>query len=146
MTDRLDAVIQQLHEEEAELASQRKQLEQQLKQLNEESKRVQTALAALGCKPPAKGGGRRSLSRLCPTRQQIAEVVAEVLQLNEALQTDVLRTKVESCLKSRGLSRARFSTTFDEALSDERFVESPAGWKLVEEQHVAHAEAAHMSD
>ncbi len=140
MTGRLDAVIQQLREEEAELKSQREELEQRLKQIDVDVKRVQTALIALGEKSAAKGGGKRSVSKLAPDKGQIAEIVAEVLQANEVLDTDVLRTKVESRLKSKGLSRIGFATRFQEALSDERFVESPVGWKLIDEQNAAATE------
>ena len=144
MTGRLDAVIQQLREEEAELRAQREELEQRLKQIDVDAKRVQSALVALGDKSATKGGGKRPANKLAPSKEQIAEIVAEVLQLNEALETDTLRTKVESRLKSKGLSRMSFATRFQEALSDERFVESPAGWKLIREQNALVIEPAQV--
>ncbi len=127
---RLEGVVEQLREEEVRLITNREKLEQQLKAVETDMRRVQAALVALGEKPTGKTG-KKAAPKLAASRQQVADLVAEVLRANEALETEALRVAVENRLKEKGLSRVGFAARFSEVLRDDQFVESPAGWKLV---------------
>jgi hypothetical protein len=129
---RLESVVEQLREEEVRLITSREKLEQQLKAVDTDVRRVQAALVALGEKPTSKSA-KKPAAKLAANKQQISNLVAEVLRANEALETDALRLAVEGRLKDKGLSRVGFASRFSEVLREDQFVESPAGWKLVSE-------------
>lgn len=129
---RLEGVVEQLREEEVRLITSREKLEQQLKAVDTDVRRIQAALVALGERPTGKSG-KKPAAKLAASKQQISDLVAEVLRDNEALETDALRRAVENRLKDNGLSRVGFAARFAEVLREDQFVESPAGWKLVRE-------------
>lgn len=133
MNARMDAVIQQLREEETLLQTQRSELEQQIKELEENVKRVRAALVALGEKPAGRAARKKASSTQAPSKDEIANVLAEILGSSGALETDSLRAEAEDRLRSKGQLRVSFTGRFQEALEDDRFIESPAGWKLVDE-------------
>jgi hypothetical protein len=131
MASRWDRILAELREEEAELKERKEELRSQMKSVEADIKRIQSALSALGDKPSGKTSERKTRSKkLMTTREQVSELIAEVLQEKGALEGPALKEEVEARLNRRGLSRVGFVACFQEALRDERFVESPAGWKL----------------
>lgn len=142
MSNGFEGIIAQLKEEQIRLSSRKEELTAQLRDVEAEIKRAQAALAALGAKPATKKAAGRKLNA---TRQQIASHAADVLRDLGTLELDALHREVEARVKKQGLSCVGFDARFKEALGEECFNESPAGWKLVaddvSESGDAHAEA-----
>ena len=139
MADRFEGIIAQLKEEKSRLSDRKEQLTAELRAIDADIKSVQSALAALGAKPtPQKPGGRT----IGATHEQSASLVAEVLRDLGTLDLDALHSQVRARMRSQRLSCVGFDARFKEVLAEERFNESPAGWKLVVADELTETEDA----
>jgi len=125
---KLDTIIEELRGEHSRITEERAAVEASLRQMDDDLKRVAEALAALGQKPKAAKSGKPA-----PKREDVEQAAVDILSKSEALQMDELKAKVESSVTAAGFSKMGLALRLKEALASERFVESPAGWKCVEE-------------
>ena len=128
----LDSIAQQLRDELSRLTDEKTKAEAKVQILDAELKRVEDALTALGSKPkPSK----TKTSKPAPKQEEVHEAVKRILSEEGALELEPLKKKIESVLTKLGRSKMGLALRLKEVLaSEELFIESPAGWKLVESE------------
>ena len=129
---KLESIAEELRAEHSRLAEERNAVQARLKQMDVEIKRVEDALSALGQKPPqskAKPGRKPA-----PKKEEVQQVVRAILGEQGALELEPLNTQVGAKLSELGRSKMGLALRLNEVLAGEEFIESPAGWKLVQSE------------
>jgi hypothetical protein len=98
-----------------------------VRDLEAQSQQVQKMLA-VGERRTAKGAGRRKKPSV--SRDDLSEVIASVLRQHGVVGEDQLKDAVEARVVEAGFARTGFGRRFKEALEEERFVDSPGGYRL----------------
>ena len=130
--NKLESIAKDLREEHSRLAEERNAVEARLHQMDAELKRVEVALSALGDKPkPAKAKS----SKPAPKQEEVEQAVRQILAEQGALEMEPLKKQVAAKLGQQGRSKMGLALRLKEVLaSKELFIESPAGWKLIESE------------
>jgi hypothetical protein len=117
-----------------ELVAEQKQIGEKLnaargrvRELEAELEQVQKMLA-VGQRRKAKGAGRRQKPSL--SRDDVSELVASVLSEKGVASEEELRELVEERVVELGYSRSGLALRLKEAIKDDRFVDSPDGYRL----------------
>jgi len=127
MVGKLEAVIEELREEEGRLGKLVDELEVQRREAAREHRRIQEALKALGVRGKARKDGQ---GKPAPTRADVVAAVETILTDREVCHVEVLQDEVEKLIVEQGKSRSGLKLRFKEALGDPLFVEGDEGYSL----------------
>lgn len=141
-SSRLEVIQQQLQQERSEVHAKADQLRDQLHRLDDELARMDAALAALAGTPLASGKAakakeRKKVETPSPKKADVVAVIRDTLHKKGVIEPDALKAVVEQQLVAAGFSRLGLAMRFQEALADSRFVDTPAGIRLKEEEKEA---------
>ena len=117
-------IIEQLRSEQQRLQTEREEAAATVKRIDSELKQVQGALRELGQKQSSKSGKQAA------TKKQVVAAIEELLQERGVVEKDTLKAAAEEKMVAAGKSRQGFALRFEEAIKDERFVDSPSGYRL----------------
>ncbi len=127
-----DVIVEQLQQlvqtQEKRLAT----LKEDIQVAEAELARTRSALRELtgrAAKPKPKSTKSKA-GKPAPTRAIVVETAEAVLSEKGVLAEDKLKAFVEQLLVNGGYTKNGFALRFREALADERFVDSPAGYRL----------------
>ena len=132
MEDRLADIKTQLRSEEANLQELVGRLQTELDSRAAELDRIQAALRELDgekAKPAVKKTSRKPAA----SKAQVRDVIVTLLEEHCVIEEKPLMKLVEKAVTSFGKSRMGLALRFKEVLAEERFVDSPAGYRLAEQ-------------
>ena len=127
---KIQSIADDLRKEQSRLIEERNTVQARLEEMDAEIKRVEDALTALGQK--TKQTKAKKSGKPAPKREEVEQAVREILSEQGALELDPLKTQVGAKLTELGRSKMGLALRLKEVLAGEQFIESPAGWKLVE--------------
>lgn len=133
MQDRLSDIKEQLRSEEADLLQLIERLNSELVSRKQEVGRIQAALRELEGekkKQPAKKRVRKPAA----SKAQVRDVVVTLLQEHGVIEDKALMKLVENAVTDFGKSRMGLALRLKEVLGEERFVDTPAGYRLAEQE------------
>jgi sugar-specific transcriptional regulator TrmB len=121
----VEAIVEELTREQARLRDRLTALKAELAEIEAALARVTGALDSLRGREKAKRTRRPAASK-----QDVIELVAEVLSENQPLRRDALRQEVEQRVLASGKSRMGLALRFKEALREAQFVATASGIQL----------------
>ena len=132
MEDRLANIKEQLRSEETEMLKLIELLKTQLAAKTKEVRRIQSALRELEggtAKPSVKKAKKPAASK-----NDVRAAVITVLEELGVAEHDALKRIVETHIVESGKSRMGFALRLKEVLAEERFIDTPAGYRLAEHE------------
>ncbi len=138
MPTKLQSIAEQLSEEHARLTKERNAVTENLVRIDGELKSVEQALAALKEKPKQ---AKAKTSKPAPKRDDVEQVAEQILSEQGALETEALKKEVGAKLAEAGYSKMGLTLRLKEVLGSDGFIDSPAGWKLVDDESEQTVEA-----
>lgn len=133
----LDAIKQQLQQEQAEIRSRADKLRSELEAMDENLERIDSAIAALDGSPvgsrPAKATAtkeRKKITNPSANKADVIKFMQDLLAEKGKMSEEELKSAVEGKLKEEGYTLMGFSLRFKEAKGDDRFAASADGIAL----------------
>lgn len=133
----LASIKEQIEKERSSLRAQANRLEAELASVELQLGSLDKAFAALTgqeATPAKKPATKKRVDKPAAGKSQVATMLHSLLSDRGVLEETQLRQEVESQLSKDGFSRMGFALRFKEALQDPRFVDTPGGIRLKEQQ------------
>jgi hypothetical protein len=127
---RLADIREQLVAEQKRVAEELEAARGKVKELEREFEQVEKMLS-VGEKRTGKGKGHPK--KKAASRGDVSEVIASVLRDLGVVPQEKLKDTVEERVVAAGFARTGFALRFKEALKEERFVDSPGGFRLADD-------------
>jgi hypothetical protein len=134
---RLADIREQLLAEQNRIGENLEAARGKVRELEAELEQIQNMLA-VGERRTAKGAGRRK--KRCLSRDDVSELIASVLGEKGVVGEEELKELVEQRAVEAGCSRTGLALRFKEAIKDDRFVDSPGGYRLEDQTSEASEE------
>lgn len=134
-TKSLDAIKDQLQDQQAKLVAAADKLRSELIELDDDRERIEAALAALsGVGLPAMNGKKKHekkrASAPSASKAQVVALIAEELSKHHVIEEEELKACIEKKLVDTGYTRMGYSLRFKEAVADLQFFKAPDGIRL----------------
>lgn len=133
----LASIKEQIEKERSGLRAKANRLEAELATVEVQLDSLTKAIAALDgheATPAKKPVAKKRVDKPAAGKSQVATLLHELLSDRGVLEETRLREEAEAKLTEAGFSRMGFALRFKEALQDPRFIDTPGGIRLKEQQ------------
>ena len=142
-TKNLDAIKDQLQEQQAKLTAKAAKLRAELSVVDEDLGRIEAALAILSGAPLPSADAkltkkeRKKASAPSASKADVIRFMQSILLERGAVAEGALKALVEAKAAEAGFTRMGLALRFKEALAEPQLVQTPAGVRLKEDQSVS---------